>query len=85
MSEATYLGCAVASFACAFLLLRGWRASRHRLLLWSGLCFAGLALNSIAMVVDLMLVSGTDLRWLRHATAHAAMAVLLFGLVWERP
>ena len=84
MSQATYLACAVASLACAALLLRGWWVDRHRLLLWSGLCFAGLAVNSIAMVLDVVL-GGSDLQLVRHVSAHAAMAVLLFGLVWERP
>jgi hypothetical protein len=84
VSQATYLACAVASLVCAALLLRAWWVGRHRLLLWSGLCFAGLAINSVAMVLDLVVITGADLRWVRHLTAHAAMAVLLFGLVWER-
>lgn len=83
MSEATYILCAATSIVCAVLLVRGWAASRQRLLLWSAACFVGLALNNLIMVVDVLLVPNVDLMLLRHLTAHAAMAVLLVGLVWE--
>jgi hypothetical protein len=36
------------SLACALLLLRAYRQNSDRLLLWSGLCFLGLALNGMA-------------------------------------
>jgi hypothetical protein len=35
-------------------------------------------------VVDLLLLPQVDLRLLRHLFALAAIAVLLFGFVWER-
>jgi hypothetical protein len=80
----TYVACAAASVVCAALLVRGWLASRERLLLWCALCFVGLAVNNVVLVVDLVIVPTIELSLLRHLTAHAAMAVLLFGLVWER-
>ena len=48
-----YLLCFLTSFACAVLLLRSYRASLARLLLWSGLCFLLLAVtnNPIAVLV----------------------------------
>ena len=35
-----YVLCLLTSLACAVLLLRSYRQTRIRLLLWSGLCFA---------------------------------------------
>ena len=46
MIQLVYLLCALTSLACAVLLLRGYFRTRVRLLLWSGLCFVGLALNN---------------------------------------
>ena len=79
-----YALCALTSFACALLLLRGYAKSRSRLLLWSGLCFAGLVLNNVLLFVDLVVVpTGPDLSLLRSATAFASLSVLVFGLVWD--
>lgn len=78
-----YLLCAATSALCAALLVRSYLASRTRLLLWSALCFGGLMVNNILLVVDLRLVVGTDLGVLRDVTGLAAISVLLFGLIWE--
>ena len=78
-----YLLCAATSALCAALLVRSYLASRTRLLLWSALCFAGLLLHNILLVIDLRVVVGTDLSVLRDATGLASVSVLLFGLIWE--
>lgn len=78
-----YLLCAATSALCAALLVRSYLAHRTRLLLWSALCFGGLMVNNILLVVDLRLVVGTDLSVLRDVTGLAAISVLLFGLIWE--
>lgn len=83
MSEAVYILCALTSIACAYLLLRGYLASRQRLLFWSSLCFVGLALNNILLFVDLVVITQVDLSLVRSAGGVAAILVLLFGLVWE--
>jgi hypothetical protein len=85
MPEAVYSLCAVTSIACALLLLRGYRASRTRLLFWSSLCFAGLAVNNIVILVDLFVVPEVDLSLLRNLTALASLLILLYGLVREEP
>jgi hypothetical protein len=82
MREAVYILCAVTSLTCALLLLRGYSKSRHRLLFWSGLCFAGLALNNLLMVVDFLVVPHVNLAPVRHGTALLSLAILLYGLVW---
>jgi hypothetical protein len=81
--DLVYVSCAAASALCAALLLRGWVASRQRLLFWSALCFVGLALNNALMVVDYLVVPNVDLALLRTSIALAAVGTLLFGLVWE--
>lgn len=85
MSVATvvYLLCAATSALCAGLLVRAYLASRTRLLLWSAICFGGLLVNNVLLVVDLEVVVGTDLSSLRDVTGLAAVSVLLFGLIWE--
>jgi len=67
---------------CAVLLLRGYRVGRQRLLLWSGLCFAGLTLSNGLLVVDL-LDTPLDLHLLRLGVAAAGLLLLVHGLIWE--
>lgn len=83
MADAVYLLCAVTSLACAGLLLRGYLRSRVRLLLWSSLCFVGLALNNVLLVLDLVILPESDLSLLRNLPALVGLALLVFGLVWE--
>jgi hypothetical protein len=83
MAPIIYLLCAVAAFLCAVLLLRAYRRGRYRLLLWSGLCFAGLTVNNLILVIDKLVLAGGDLSIWRTSVALLAMAVLLYGLIWE--
>lgn len=78
-----YVLCALTSIACAVLLFRGYARSRVRLLLWSGLCFAGLALNNVVLFVDVRVLPETDLSLVRTLPAVAGIAILIYGLVWE--
>jgi hypothetical protein len=84
MAEVVYILCAATSILCAVLLFRSYRASRAKLLLWSSLCFVGLALNNILLILDLYFVS-TDLFYLRTFVALGAMVMLLYGLIWSSP
>ncbi len=83
MADAVFLLCALTSFACAVLLLRGYAQSRVRLLLWSSLCFVGLAVNNMLLVVDMVVIPGRDLTLVRHLSAIVALALLVFGLIWD--
>ncbi len=83
MVTLVYALCALTSLACAVLLLRGYRASRARLLLWSGLCFVGLAANNVILLIDTRVVPMVDLSMWRSLPALAGVAILLYGLVWE--
>lgn len=83
MAEVVYLLCTLTSSLCAVLLFRAYRTTRTRLLMWSAFCFVGLALNNGLLVVDLIIVPGTDMATWRLGPAAAGIGLLLFGLVWE--
>ena len=83
MAEAVYLLCAITSIVCAALLVRSYGKQRTRLLMWSALCFVGLAINNILMFVDLVVLPDLDMSLLRSGTALVAVVLLLIGLLWE--
>ncbi len=83
VKPAIYLLCIATSLACAILLVRSYRRSQVRLLLWSALCFLGLFVNNLLVFVDLMILPRVDLLPLRHASSLVAIGVLLYGFVWE--
>ena len=84
MAEIVYVLCALTSVLCAGLLIRSYRSNRSRLLLWSTLCFVGLALNNILLFVDLVITGPeVNLQVLRTIAAGAALSTLVIGLVWE--
>ncbi len=78
-----YFLCALTSLICAVMLLRGYRRSRVRLLLWSGLCFACFTVNNIILFVDVQVLPDRDLSVLRSLPSLLGIALLLYGLVWE--
>jgi hypothetical protein len=78
-----YLLCAGTSILCMVLLMRGYAHWRSRLLLWSMLCFVGLAVNNLLLFFDLVLLPNLDLRWPRYTVALAAISVLIYGFIWE--
>jgi hypothetical protein len=75
---------ALTTLLCATLLLLRYVRVKQRLLLWSGLCFCGLALSNLLVFVDLVLLTKVDLFLWRLDTAIVGMAFLLYGLIWER-
>ncbi len=83
MATLVYVLCALTSTACAVLLLRGYARSRFRLLLWSGLCFVGFALNNVLLVLDKRVILDVDMSVWRTVPALIGVALLLFGFVWD--
>jgi hypothetical protein len=84
MAGAVYILGALIALSCGVLLLRGYRRGRQKLLLWSGLCFIGLALSNFFIFLDLIVFpTQVDLYPLRLGTDCVAMALLLYGLIWE--
>lgn len=68
---------------CAALLLRAYFRVRRRLLLWSGLCFGALTVSNLFVITDLLMFPTIDFYTWRLGTAAGAMALLLYGLIWE--
>jgi hypothetical protein len=84
MGALIYSLCAATALACATLLLRAFSRSGYRLLLWSGLCFAGLTMNNLLLVLDkIVFPLAVDLSMARSSVALASVSVLLFGLIWD--
>jgi len=65
------------------LLLLGARRSGSRMLFWSGLCFAGLTLTNLLVIADHYLLREIDLAPLRLSSALIAIALLVYGLIFE--
>lgn len=84
MDATIYLLGMVVALACGVLLARGYRRSRFRLLLWSSVCFLGLALSSALAFLDLsVLPPAIDLHLVRRGVTAVSILVLLFGLIWD--
>ena len=83
MADLVYVLCALTSLACAVLLWRAWRRTGARLLFWSALCFVGLTLNNVLLVVDTRMFPEVDLALLRLVPALLGAAALVYGLVWD--
>jgi uncharacterized protein DUF5985 len=78
-----YSLCFVTSGLCAYLLMTAFNRQKEKLLLWSGMCFCLLALNNLLVFIDIVLLPNTDLSLPRSLTALAAVAVLIYGFIWE--
>jgi hypothetical protein len=83
MPAIIYSLCAGTAAVCAFMLLNGYRKQKYRLLLWSGLCFVGLTLNNLLLVLDKIFLPDFDLSVWRTAVALIAMMILVYGLIWD--
>lgn len=79
-----YILCSLASLAVAVLLLRTYWRTKVRFLLWSTLCFAGLALGNVLLFVDVILFAGgPDLSMLRLMPSLLGYSVLIYGFIWD--
>jgi hypothetical protein len=83
MAAVIYGLCTLAAAFCTYLLLQAYQRGSYRLLLWSGLCFAGLTLNNLLLVLDKVVLPAIDLAFWRTSVAVLAMTVLLYGLIWD--
>jgi hypothetical protein len=86
MASAVYLLCAVTSAACAVVLFRMYWRHRARaapLMVWSSLAFAWFAVSNALVFADFVVLETVDLSVARAATACAAGASLLLGLIWH--
>ena len=78
-----YALCAATALVCAILLLRAYRRSHSPVLWWSGLCFCGLAIANVILVLDKLVVAAIDLEPLRLGVTLASMTLLVYGLLYR--
>lgn len=84
MSAFIYTLCALTSLLCAVLLLRSFSKSKHRLLFWAGICFAGITVNNLLLVADkIIFPTSIDLLTPRLLVALIALVFLLYGLIFD--
>lgn len=85
-ADFVYLLCTITSLVCAALLLRSYARNHGRLLLWSAICFLGLFVNNLLVLIDLdqiVFASVTNLSVWRLVPAILGLAALCYGLVTE--
>lgn len=81
-STPVYLSCAVIAGICSALLWR--RRAQAPLLFWSALCFAGLTVNNILLLLDKYLTPYEEtLHTWRLLAGLLALLVLIWGLVFS--
>lgn len=85
-ADFVYVLCTLTSLLCTGLLLRSYAKNRVRLLLWSAICFAGLFVNNLMVLMDLdqiVFSSVSNLSVWRLVPAVLGLAALCYGLVTE--
>ncbi|WP_395747875.1 DUF5985 family protein [Prosthecobacter sp.] len=75
--------CTLTSLGAAVLLWRGYRRSRQRLLYWSALCFAIMAVSNGLLILDLVVLPDVYLLPWRSGVNQVALLVLIYGLIFE--
>jgi hypothetical protein len=83
MGPIIYLLCALTCLGSAVLLWRGYRRSQQRLLYWSALCFAIMAVSNGLLILDLVLLPQINFLPYRSIVTQIALLVLLYGLIFE--
>lgn len=79
-----YVLCLLTSLVAMWLLLRSYRQSRSRLLLWSAAAFVAFAINNLMLFLDLVILPvSIDLRSARALTALVGVGILLYAFIWE--
>jgi hypothetical protein len=83
MALLIYALCALTALACSVMLFAGAKRTGSRMLFWSGLCFACLTLTNLLVIADNYVFPGNTLWPLRLTSALLAVALLLYGLIFE--
>ena len=83
MAALVYLMCTVTSAICAALLLREYRRTASRVLLWCGLAFAGFTVGNAMVFTDVILVPSLNLATVRAIVNWGATTVLVVALLWD--
>lgn len=78
-----YCLCFATSAGCGWLLVRSYLRARAKILLWTASCFVLLAVNNFLVVLDMVLLPSIDFQFPRLFANLAALAVLIYGFIWE--
>ncbi|HVU42050.1 MAG TPA: DUF5985 family protein [Xanthobacteraceae bacterium] len=78
-----YLLCFLTSLSCCLLLIRSYRRTKSKVLLWTAACFVLLAIDNLLVVFDLILLPNVDLLVPRLLATLLAVSTLIIGFVWE--
>jgi hypothetical protein len=81
IAEIVYVLCGVLSALCAGMLYSKYRATQTRFLLWSSLCFVGLAINNVILFIDMIIIPQTDISVIRMIPALLGVSVLIYGFL----
>ena len=79
----TYALSVAVGLLCAVLLFRANARAPSRLLLSAAICFTGLALNDLGLIVDVFMLPDVNLIAVRSLPALAGLIVLVRALVRE--
>ncbi len=83
-AQIVYLLCAITSLLTAAILLREYRKNRVRFVLWSVLCFFGLALSNLLLFVDMVVFpNAIDLSLYRNIPTVLGYGILIYGFIWD--
>jgi Family of unknown function (DUF5985) len=82
-ASAVYLLSVLVGAVCCFLLARQHRRNPSRLLMAAAVCFAGLALNDIGLIVDVFVLPDVSLVAVRSLPALIGLGLLVHALVKE--
>lgn len=83
MAPLVYILCLATSLLCTVLLLKSYFRMGNKLLLWTGLCFLGLSINNLFLLLDLWLLPDVNLLMFRAIFGLVGLLVLIYGLVRE--
>ena len=83
MAAIIYILCTITAAICAWLLLSNYVKQKSTILLWGGLCFLGLTINNLLLVLDTFIFIEIDLSTIRLLTGLVSLLLFLFGLIWE--
>lgn len=83
IAAAIYFLCALLSCGCAIMLLRSYFRHSNKLIFWATVCFIGMAINNLILVVDILVFPEVDLSMLRAVTFLLAVGSLSFGLTYD--
>jgi hypothetical protein len=79
-----YSLCTLTALACAILLFRAYMKSKAKLLFWSAICFAALAMENALVFVDFIVLGPeTSLALARNSIGLVGLLLLLYGCIWD--